>query len=88
MSARKGHAYVFQQGRFDGDEQFWREKLSPTCKLDPLRNGRTLRFILTTDADFDAFWRAYREEASKKRFYRPEGVEDPDSVDADEVGED
>jgi hypothetical protein len=35
-----------------------------------------MRFILTTDTDFDAFWRAYREEVINKRFFRPEGADD------------
>ena len=36
MSARTRHAYVWQRGRFDGDEEFWRGRLGPACRLDPV----------------------------------------------------
>lgn len=52
MYARQGHAYVFQKARFEGDEPFWRERLGPSCKLDPLRRGRALRFIPLTWEDY------------------------------------
>jgi hypothetical protein len=81
MYARKEHAYVFQKRRFDGDEQFWLNRLGPTCRVDPLRDGRALRFILTTDADFNAFWHAYQEEVVSKTFA---GLDDKESTGADD----
>jgi hypothetical protein len=43
MSARGKHAYVWQRGRFDSDETFWRERLGDTCRIDPVADGRALR---------------------------------------------
>src|SRR5262249_15345999 len=68
MSARAKHVYVWQRGRFDGDEDFWRSRLGTSCRLDAVANGRALRFFLNTPEEFDAFWRAYREEMPSKTF--------------------
>lgn len=68
MVARTRHAYVWQRGRFDGDEEFWRGRLGPNCRLDPIADGRAMRFFLNTADEFDAFWRAYQEDMSGKTF--------------------
>jgi hypothetical protein len=69
MSARTRHAYVWQRGRFDGDEEFWRGRLNPTCRFEAVADGRAMRFFLSSTDDFDAFWRAYKEDMSNKKFY-------------------
>jgi hypothetical protein len=68
MAARTRHAYVWQRGRFDGDEEFWRGRLGPNCRLDPVADGRAMRFFLNSTDEFDAFWRAYREDMPGKTF--------------------
>ena len=75
MSARTRHACVWQRGRFDGDEEFWRGRLGPTCRLDPVADGKAVRFFLSTTDEFDAFWRAYREEMSGKTFHHEPPVD-------------
>lgn len=83
MSARTRHACVWQRGRFDGDEEFWRGRLGPTCRLDPVADGKAVRFFLSTTDEFDAFWRAYREEMSGKTFHH----EPPVDAEMDEEAE-
>jgi hypothetical protein len=69
MSARGRHAYVWQRGRFDGDMEFWRARLGPNCRFDSIADGKAMRFFLDTPEEFEAFWRAYREELPKKTFH-------------------
>jgi len=83
MQARTRHAYVWQRGRFDGDEDFWRSKLGPTCRLDPVADGRAMRFFLSTDDEFDAFWHAYREEMPSKAFHHEPATEPEMDEDAE-----
>lgn len=84
MSARARHAYVWQRGRFDGDEDFWRGRLGPTCRLDPVDDGRAMRFFLSSTDDFDAFWRVYKEDMSGKKFSR-EPAADAEMEDEEEA---
>jgi hypothetical protein len=83
MSARTRHAYVWQRGRFDGDMEFWRTRLGPTCRLDPVEDRKAIRFNLSTAEEFDAFWRAYREDIPGKAFYH----EPPTDTELEEEGE-
>jgi uncharacterized protein YeaO (DUF488 family) len=83
MLARAPYAYLFQRGRFDGDMEFWRKRLGPDCRFDPLRDGKAMRFFLNKPDEFDAFWRAYREEIPGKDFQN----EPPSDVEVEEEGE-
>jgi hypothetical protein len=84
MSARARHAYVWQRGRFDGDEEFWRGRLGQNCRLDPVADGKAMRFFLNTTGEFDAFWRAYREDMAGKTFHHepPPDAEDEEEIEA------
>ena len=68
MSARARHAYVWQRGRFEGDESFWRSRLGAEARLGPVADGRALRIFLTTSSEFEAFLGAYRDDIPSKRF--------------------
>jgi hypothetical protein len=76
MSARTRHAYVWQRGRFDGDEEFWRSRLGLNCRLDPVADGRAMRFFLSTPEEFDAFWHAYRDNMTGKTFHHEPAVDE------------
>jgi hypothetical protein len=62
IAARKKNAYVWQQGRFDGDVEFWQGKLSQPDDVKPVKNGECLRLFLYTDDDFKSFHHAATEE--------------------------
>lgn len=68
MSARTQHAYVWQRGRFDGDAQFWRDRLGANTRIDPVAGGRALRIFLETASQFDAFQKSIREEIPGRTF--------------------
>lgn len=53
--ARQKEGYVWQNGRFDGDETFWRQRLSKPEKVGTVRGGTKVRFSLCTAADFHGF---------------------------------
>src|SRR5262249_21721136 len=55
IAARRQRAYVWQQGRFDGDLEFWRSGLSQPDQVKPVRDDRCLSFPLTTDSGFNVF---------------------------------
>jgi len=61
VSARKKNAYVWQEGRFEGDVEFWKHGL---CESDvkPVKNGECLRFFLNTGEDFQFFHDAATEK--------------------------
>ena len=55
VAARQKQAYVWQQGRFDGDIEFWQGKISQTDSVTPVKDGKCLRMFLKTAGDFTAF---------------------------------
>jgi hypothetical protein len=67
VSARRKAAYVWQHGRFPGDELFWRGKVD-SATVAPVNRGTSLRFFLSSRAEFEAFLRAIREELPGKVF--------------------
>ncbi len=81
MHARTKHAYVWQRGRFDGDVQYWRERLGDDARIDPVADGRALRMYLETAPHFAAFWKALSQEVPSKTFtFEPPGGADPDEA--------
>lgn len=63
-AARKKLAYVWQHGRFQGDLEFWKLRLSDPESVSPVKEGECLRFFLLTKQDFDAFLLAAQMELS------------------------
>jgi hypothetical protein len=62
VSAGRAKAYVWQQGRFDGDLEFWRQRVSKPDDVKPVKNNQRLRFFIATDDDFRRFHQAVTNE--------------------------
>jgi hypothetical protein len=77
LSCRRKYAYVYQEGRFEGDDAYWRKVLSEPDHVQQVRNKRVLRFHLTTEADFAAFANAMRHELLKVEFSEPADFDQP-----------
>ncbi|MFH1157880.1 MAG: hypothetical protein V1721_03220 [Pseudomonadota bacterium] len=58
----KGEAWVQQGGRFNGDEDYWKEGLSLEDKVEVRGGGKCLRFYLESKSDFDFFWQSITEK--------------------------
>ena len=41
VTARKKYAYTWQRGRFDGDVEFWKQGVSESGDVKPVRNGKS-----------------------------------------------
>ena len=55
VTARKKKAYAWQHGRFDGDVEFWKQGVSESDGVEPVKNGECLRFFLNTEEDLQFF---------------------------------
>lgn len=62
VRATAGGGYVWQVGRFPGDEAFWRKRLSDPDTVKPQTEGRNLRFYAHTAADYSALKQAAEED--------------------------
>jgi hypothetical protein len=62
LAARTKNAYVWQQGRFDGDVEFWKKGLSDPKVVKPVKEGQCLRLFLETADDF----RFFHDSATQK----------------------
>ena len=52
---RYDFAYVWQERRFKGDQDFWTERLGQEISLQDVKSGQALRFYLRTSAQCEAF---------------------------------
>ncbi len=68
LNCRKKYAYVWQRGRFEGDDAYWKKVLSEPGHVLEVNNKRALRFRLTTAADFAAFGNAMNQELTRVEF--------------------
>lgn len=55
MAARAKNAYVWQQGRFEGDMDFWKKGMSDPDVVKPVKDEQCLRLFLDSAADFQFF---------------------------------
>lgn len=55
IHARRKIAYVWQFQRFDGDVEFWQSGISDAGSVQPVKDGKCLRFFLHTASDFEFF---------------------------------
>lgn len=62
MAARNKLAYVWQEGRFHGDEEFWKKIVSDADSVQPVKDKKCLRMFLNTADDFAAFHAAASNE--------------------------
>jgi hypothetical protein len=54
---------VSQEGRFDGDDAFWRTGLSQPDQVKAVVGDKVLRFHLSTEADVEFFRQAVKDKA-------------------------
>jgi len=75
---QKKKAFCVQNGRFEGDVDFWQERISDPDSVAPVKAG--LRFSLLTTDDFAAFHKAATEDLVNVRWMDSE-IEPADSDD-------
>jgi hypothetical protein len=68
MSARRENAYVWQNGRFNGDETFWKDRLGQEADVVPVKAGSCLRFFLRTEQQFREFLQAVTSAVKEEQF--------------------
>jgi hypothetical protein len=68
VRARSRYAYVAQRGRFEGDVDYWRAGLSQPDQVEPIADGRNLRFHLYTEQDCKFFHQAATQELVKRNW--------------------
>ena len=55
LRGRSDRAYVWQNGRFDGDEDFWMKRLGDDARVTQVKRGRALSFRLSSPSHITAF---------------------------------
>jgi len=55
IGARRNGAYVWQYRRFPDDEQYWTKKIGQHADVEPVNDGKALRFHLSSVKDFEEF---------------------------------
>ena len=83
MAARNKLAYVWQQGRFEHDVEFWQQRMSAPGDVKPVKSGECLRMFLVTDGDFNSFRNATSTELSSVEWQGSLGDEN-DELEASE----
>lgn len=78
MAARKKLAYVWQEGRFKGDIEFWQGKISQSDSVKPVKDGKCLRMFLETASDFSAFHDASTSEVQNVSWLEIREEQSPD----------
>jgi hypothetical protein len=63
VRARSHYAYVSQEGRFDGDDAYWRSGLSQPDQVKAVVRNKVLRFHLSTEGDVEFFRQALKDKA-------------------------
>jgi hypothetical protein len=81
IEARRQRAYVWQNGRFDGDLDFWRSGLSQPDQVKPVKDDRCLSFLLTTDSNVSFFNQAATKKLLDKSWTDAGGDEPEADVD-------
>ncbi len=64
MEIKRKHGYCWQYRRFSDDEKFWKDRLSLPEKVEPVDDGRKLRFYLNSKSDFEQFASAVTDHLS------------------------
>ena len=81
LAARNKNAYVWQQGRFEGDIEFWESGLAQTESVKPVKRGECLRFFLDKENDFRFFHNVATQELQSANWLvdtAPEELQDTD----------
>ena len=83
MAARNKNAYVWQQGRFEGDIEFWQHGLSTPDDVKPVKRGECLRLFLNTTDDFQFFHNAATEKLQSTEWLGTLLEEETEEVEAE-----
>jgi hypothetical protein len=80
LAAHTKRAYVWQMGRFDGDVNFWQQRLSEPDEVKLTKQGLRLRFFVTDSDDFARFHKAATRELLKAEWQAESaaGDDEPD----------
>lgn len=81
---RQARSYVWQYGRFDDDVAFWRNGLSDSTSVKPVKDGKCLSFSLVTKEDFDLFHASATITLLNVEWTSTSPEEDLDESDVDE----
>ena len=84
VAARKAKAYVWQQGRFEGDVDFWRGGMSTPDDVKPVKNNQRLRFFLTTEDDFRFFHEAVTGKLKSVEWVESGAEEEVDDTESED----
>ena len=79
VKARSSFAHVSQNGRFEGDVAFWRGGLSQPDQVEPIAEGRVLRFRLYTEKDCQFFHQAATQQLVGKKWTKTANEEELDA---------
>lgn len=83
MAARNKNAYVWQQGRFEGDIDFWKKGMSDPEVVKPVKDGQCLRLFLDTAADFQFFHNSATQKLHSAEWHggmSDEGIEEAETI--------
>ena len=84
MYCRTKFAYVWQRGRFENDEEFWKDHLDESSSVKVVKSGAALSFNLKSPSDLQAFRQAVTSDLqSAKWISRQEATEDDGDGDED-----
>ena len=87
MAARNKNAYVWQQGRFEGDIEFWQHGLSTPDDVKPVKSGECLRLFLNTADDFQFFHDAATEKLQSSEWIDGSPEEEMEEAEAESLNE-
>jgi len=87
LFARKDRGYVWQNGRFADDVDFWSKDLSQPGDIEPVKNETCLRFLLSTAEDFKFFHDAATEKLKSAEWIEGSGEEVENVVEDADVEE-
>lgn len=79
--ARKKTAYIWQYRRFADDETYWSERIGEHIKIEPVNDGRCLRFYLSQSKDFKQFTEAINCDLQEIEFSEEAFESDGDKED-------
>ena len=61
---------------FTDDFSFWKKKLSPELEIEPVDEGKCLRFYMTSEEDFQQFKQCIVDELAQTEFISADSLED------------
>jgi hypothetical protein len=82
VAARQKNVYVWQQGRFENDVEYWKQRLTNQDSVKPVKNEKCLRMFLENKKDIEVFNRAATNELQSAKW--TDGVADSEMDEIDD----